>query len=222
MTPPHDADPDTGGVSVTDGEGAPVPDTTEYRVLVVDDEVAFARSVALWLDEEGFETIVATDGDEAVEQYGPHVDVVLLDRKMPGRTGEEALEAIREQEGNARVAMLTALEPDWDIVDAEFDLYLEKPVDREDVVEAVDRLLVRATYARELQALFAIGTKLGELRSQYPESELADDERFQRLEDEFDRVRAAAEPHVGDLDPDELAAYMQIVDESEYTDVDTT
>lgn len=116
--------PDSGDPPVDDEAGhvdsRPGSNST---VLVVDDEGPFARTVALWLDEY-WTTMVATDGEVAVQRYGPNVDAVLLDRRMPRLSGDEVLEEIRAQDGSARVAMMTALEPDLDVVDMDFDMYL--------------------------------------------------------------------------------------------------
>ncbi|WP_430503475.1 response regulator [Haloparvum sp. PAK95] len=203
--------PDGGTVT-----GADDAESSGRVVLVVDDEAQFAESVALWL-EPGWDVIVANDGDEAVEKFGPHVDVVLLDRRMPSMSGDEALERIRAQDGDARVAMMTAVTPDWDIVDMDFDCYLEKPVSREEVVETADELVARTEYARELQALFSLASKIGLLRSRYPESELREDERFQRLEAEFQRVQEQSESMLADVDGEQFAELLQVVTDVEGT-----
>lgn len=204
-----DLSPDGGAVT-----GADDAEASGRVVLVVDDETQFAESVALWL-EPVWDVIVANDGDEAVEKFGPHVDVVLLDRRMPSMSGDEALERIREQDGDARIAMMTAVTPDWDIVDMDFDCYLEKPVSREEVVETADELFARTEYARELQALFSLASKIGLLRSRYPESELREDERFQRLEAELQRVQEQSESMLADVDGEEFAELLQVVTDVE-------
>ncbi|MFB6235245.1 MAG: response regulator [Halopenitus sp.] len=197
--------PDDGSVTAADDA-----ESNSRVVLVVDDEAQFAESVALWL-EPTWDVIVANDGDEAVEKFGPHVDAVLLDRRMPSMSGDEALERIRAQDGDARIAMMTAVTPDWDIVDMDFDCYVEKPVSREDIVETADELYARTEYARELQALFSLASKIGLLRSRYPESELREDERFQRLEAELQRVQEQSEAMLSDVDGEEFAKLLQVV-----------
>lgn len=208
---PDSSDPPTAQSSEERADDGLVdPDRT---VLVVDDEEPFARTVALWLDEY-WTTIVATDGEEAVEQYSPDIDAVLLDRRMPRLSGDEALERIRAQNGTTRVAMMTALEPDLDIVELDFDVYLEKPVERQEVVDTTKTLLERADYSQELRALYALSNKIAELRSKYPEETLADDERFQRLVEERQRVREQAETQVEDIDEQEFAELLQIVEDT--------
>jgi len=55
------------------------------------------------------------------------VDVVLLDRMMPGMSGQEVLAAIRERGLDCRVAMVTAVDADFDVIEMGFDEYLGKP-----------------------------------------------------------------------------------------------
>ncbi|MGB9963620.1 response regulator [Halobacterium sp. CBA1126] len=209
----------------SDSSAAPIPsprtDGTEssgdsealdgdHTVLVVDGEAAFAESVGQWIGEH-WNAVVATDGEEALEQYGPHVDAVLLDRRMPERSGDDVLERIRERDGNARVAMLTALEPDMDVVDLDYDMYLEKPVDREEVVDAAAELLERANYTRELRALYALSSKVAALEARYDDAALADDERFQRLQAELERVREQAAPQTDGESDASMGELLQVV-----------
>ncbi|MEE6208980.1 response regulator [Salarchaeum sp. III] len=183
-----------------------------HTVLVVDDEADFADSVALWLREH-WTVEVATSGEEALDTYSPDIDAVLLDRRMPRTSGDEVLHEIRERDGNARVAMMTAVQPNWDIVEMEFDLYVKKPVTKEDVIETTQKLLSRADYALELQALFALSEKIGALRANYSAHELEDDERFQRLQDELERVQAKANDRLGELDDDEFTEVMTLIED---------
>ncbi|MFB6073351.1 MAG: response regulator [Halobacterium sp.] len=205
-----DAAPDGGAAADASN---PEPGDSEGVVLVVDDDEEFAETVRLWFEPE-WTTILAHDGDEAVDAYGPHVDVVLLDRRMPSMSGGEALERIREQDGDARVAILTAVGPDWDIVDMDFDMYLEKPLTREDVVDAVEELSERATYVREVQALYSLSTKLALLQDRFAADDLRDDDRYQRLLEEFDRLYEQTADRIEELDDTRFRELMQVVDEA--------
>ena len=63
----------------------------DIKVLMVDDEEQFRETTARILKRKGYSTTVAASGEEAVEvlKKFPH-DVVVLDVKMPGMSGEEA------------------------------------------------------------------------------------------------------------------------------------
>lgn len=119
------------------GEGIQV---AEPRVLMVDDEKQVADAYALRLQDVA-DVTVAYGGEEAlsVVEEGRPPDVVLLDRHMPGLSGDEVLAELRERELTTRVIMVTAIDPDLGIVEMPFDDYLSKPVDRADLHAAIDQ-----------------------------------------------------------------------------------
>lgn len=119
------------------GEGLHVD---EPRVLMVDDEKQVADAYALRLQDVA-DVTVAYGGEEALSiiEEGRPPDVVLLDRHMPGLSGDEVLEQLRERDLTTRVIMVTAIDPDLGIVEMPFDDYLSKPVDRTDLYAAVDQ-----------------------------------------------------------------------------------
>jgi len=119
------------------GEGLHVD---EPRVLMVDDEKQVADAYALRLQDVA-DVTVAYGGEEAlaIVADGRPPDVVLLDRHMPGLSGDEVLAELRERDLTTRVIMVTAIDPDLGIVEMPFDDYLSKPVDRADLYAAVDQ-----------------------------------------------------------------------------------
>ncbi|ERH06230.1 MAG: response regulator containing CheY-like receiver, AAA-type ATPase, and DNA-binding domain protein [Halonotius sp. J07HN4] len=123
--------------SFTMGEGLTV---AEPQVLMIDDEKQVADAYALRLEGVA-DVAVAYGGEEglAVVDDGRPPDVVLLDRHMPGYSGDEVLAELREREIMTRVIMVTAIDPDLGIVEMPFDDYLSKPVDRDDLHAAVDQ-----------------------------------------------------------------------------------
>ena len=112
----------------------------EPRVLMVDDEKQVADAYALRLQDVA-DVTVAYGGEEAlaIVADGRPPDVVLLDRHMPGLSGDEVLDELRERDLTTRVIMVTAIDPDLGIVEMPFDDYLSKPVDRADLYAAVDQ-----------------------------------------------------------------------------------
>jgi DNA-binding response OmpR family regulator len=117
----------------------PDADHPDLRVLVVDDEREVADAYALRL--RGFCAVeTAYGGEEALSVVDDSpVDVVLLDRHMPGMSGDEVLATLEADGYYGRVVMVTAVDPDFDVLEMPFDDYLCKPVDREDVRAAVDQ-----------------------------------------------------------------------------------
>ncbi len=100
------------------------------RVLIVDDEPSIVRMLELALAAEGYDTVIAGNGTEAiaaVEENEP--DVVVLDIIMPGIDGFEACRRIRNI-SSAPIIMLTARRNEMDIIqglDAGADEYVTKP-----------------------------------------------------------------------------------------------
>jgi len=80
----------------------------KIKVLIVDDEVQFRETTAKILTRRGYETTVAGSGPEAVDilEKTKH-DVVILDIKMPGMDGHEALARIKAIDPKIQVIMLT-------------------------------------------------------------------------------------------------------------------
>ena len=135
--------PDTVTGMLADGvpegkkaDGEPTPPGERPTVLVVDDDRALADTCEYWLREE-YDVRVAYGGRQALEQVDDDVDVVLLDRRMPDISGDDVLDEIDARGLDCRVAMMTAVAPDTDIVEMPFDEYLVKPVDEESVTETV-------------------------------------------------------------------------------------
>lgn len=137
-------------------------------ILIVDDEPGLADGHAARLQEHDVRT--AYDGREALDALGDEVDIVFLDRRMPGLSGDEVLETARQRGFDCRIVMLTGVEPSVDIVSMGFDEYLKKPVDRDELHATVQRMLERAAYDAKLQEYFSLSAKRATL-----ETESADD-----------------------------------------------
>jgi len=168
--------------------------TEPATVLVVDDEPDVADAYAAQLESE-FIVSTAYSGQEALDKIDASVDVVLLDRRMPGISGDEVLEKIRARDLHIRVAMVTAVDPDFDIIEMPFDDYVIKPVSREDLFETINRLLTCSEYEERLRRYYALTAKHATLLSNKPESELADSTQFQQLEEEMHQIREDRRDH---------------------------
>ena len=127
----------------------------EERIIVVaDDDRRVATMHTAWLSGK-YAVRTAHDGDETIEELGPEVDVLVLDRRMPRRSGDEVLAWLREQEYDTRVVMITAEEPGTDLFDLDFDEYLTKPVSEAEFKSVVADLIERGEYDSQLQAYLA-------------------------------------------------------------------
>lgn len=124
-------------------------------VLFVDDQPAIADGHAERLADR-YDTRAVYDGDAALAALDD-VDVVVLDRRMPGLSGDEVLETVREREADCRVVMATGVEPDENVVEMGYDAYLVKPLARADLVDTVERLVTESVHDLENDVLDALG-----------------------------------------------------------------
>ncbi|MFB6302877.1 MAG: response regulator [Haloferacaceae archaeon] len=160
-------------------------EATDTAVLVADDERALVDLYAKFLESE-YDVRTATGGAEALEKVDEAVDVVLLDRRMPDLSGDEVLCELRDRGLDCMVAMLTAVEPDIDIVEMPFDDYKVKPVDRSDLLGLVEVLVDRASYDEQSQVFFRLASKKAALEVAGND----DTEEYDRLVKRMAEVRA--------------------------------
>ena len=160
--------------------------------LVVDDEPGLADSYAAFLEEE-YEVRTAYSGEQALSKLDADVDVVLLDRRMPDMVGDEVLDRIRDRGIDCRVAMVTAVDPNTDIIDMEFDDYVVKPVSRDEVLDTVERLHRVAEYERTLREYYRVTRKYVTLADAGGNGEFETDPEFVELTERRDRLREQLE-----------------------------
>jgi len=164
--------------------------TANPTVLVVDDNRGIADTYAAFLaDEYAVETVYG--GEAALDALGPGVEVVLLDRRMPGLSGDEVLARIDERALDCRVVMVTAVDPAVDIVDLPFDEYVVKPVGRAELVAVVDEMCRRATYDDALRQFLALASKRATLAERTDAAEREDSEAYRRVEERLAEKREA-------------------------------
>jgi DNA-binding response OmpR family regulator len=154
---------------------------TSNTVLVVDDEPGLADLYAAWLEAE-YNVRTAYGGVPALDELDARVDVVLLDRRMPDLSGDEVLEEIREQGFGCGVAMVTAVEPDFDIVEMGFDGYVVKPVNQNELLSTVERMVEFEDIGPGARAYYARVAKKTALESQKDPGDLDANSEFASLQ----------------------------------------
>lgn len=119
---------------------------TNYKILLVDDDAAFASLLEEYLKTEGCTVTVAPDGDKAVKlALHKPFDAIILDVMLPKLNGFEVLRSIRDM-NDIPVLMLTARGDDIDrIVGLEIgaDDYLAKPCNPREVIARLRAILRR-------------------------------------------------------------------------------
>ncbi len=120
------------------------------RVLVVEDEQSLREPLVYLLKKEGFETVEAADGSQAIEHFEKgNIDLVLLDLMLPGISGNEVCRIIR-QASQVPIIMLTAKDSEIDkVVGLEIgaDDYVTKPYSTRELLARMKAVLRRHTDA---------------------------------------------------------------------------
>jgi DNA-binding response OmpR family regulator len=186
--------------------------TEPATVLVVDDEPDVANAYAAQLEAD-YIVSTAYSGQDALDQLDDAIDVVLLDRRMPGISGDEVLEHIRDRGLDCRVAMVTAVDPDFDIIDMPFDDYVIKPVSRDDLFKTIDKLLTATEYESQLRTYYSLTAKHATLLANKPESELEESEEFTELEERMEDVRNGLDRTISEFDDDDFEAAFRDLDD---------
>ena len=147
---------------------------TKIRVLVVDDHPPMRMGlVALIRSQPGMDVVAeAADGEEAIEVYDDVLpDVVLMDLRMPGIGGVEAILAIRNKHPEARVIVLSTYDTDEDIhraIQSGAKSYLLKDMPIEEIASTI-----RGVFAGDTSLPRSVAERLTEraLRQQLTERE---------------------------------------------------
>jgi DNA-binding response OmpR family regulator len=191
--------------------------TEPATVLVVDDEPDVADAYAAQLEAD-YNVSTAYSGQDALDEIDDAVDIVLLDRRMPGISGDEVLEHIRDRGLACRVAMVTAVDPDFDIIDMPFDEYVIKPVSRDDLFKTIDKLLRATEYESQLRNYYSLTAKHATLLANKPESELAESEEFSELEERMEDAREGLDRTISEFDDDDFEAAFRDLDDATATE----
>lgn len=108
-----------------------------FNILVVDDEVKITSVIKAYLEKEGYNCIVANNGNDAIKSFfSNNFDLIILDRMLPDLSGEDICKKIRET-SNIHIIMLTAKITDEDKIDGfnqGCDDYVCKPFNVKELV----------------------------------------------------------------------------------------
>jgi len=179
-------------------QGTETREAERGTVLVVEDEDHLADLYTDYLAGE-YDVRTAYGGIEAMDMLSADLDVVLLDRRMPVVSGNEVLAEIEERGLQCRVAMVTAVDPDFDIIDMGCDDYIVKPVTSDDLTDIVGRLMRVAEYNDRMRDLTAKKLKRNVLQVEKTAAELEASEEFRRLQNEIASIESDIEDIADDL-----------------------
>ena len=128
---------------------------TKKHILLVDDEVDFAQTMAMRLQLRGYEVTVVNNGEEALDKVKEKPELILLDVMIPVMNGYEICRRIRQDAGtkNIPIIMLTAKNMSKDKVEGlqiGADDYITKSADMEELFARIEALLRRGGLFEEM------------------------------------------------------------------------
>lgn len=164
----------------------------ETTILIAEDEEELANLYKTWLRTEGYDIHTAYNGQEAIDiidELGDKIDAALLDRMMPHYNGDEILEELRDRGIECGVSMVTAVEPDYDILEMGFDTYIQKPTNRDTIIETIEKLLRTKDYDGKVQNLLSLLSKKKSLEQEKSDNTLSEEDAYKELKENIETLR---------------------------------
>ncbi|MFC6720751.1 response regulator [Halobacteriaceae archaeon SHR40] len=162
----------------------------DLRILLVDDNEGCRELYALWLDGN-YDVQTAENGLAAIETVTDDIDLVLLDRNMPGPNGVDVAEKLREDGYDGGIIMVSSQPLDFDLSQSPFDNYVQKPAQRDHLEHAVERFVTRQRLQDKLNEYYASTATLATLEAQHSEAD--ERQEYERARRRVEQSRAAVE-----------------------------
>ena len=143
-------------LSFARGKKRPVTDRARIRVLIVDDEEPMRLFLQRILNDAGYETVVAGDGDEAIALSATEApfDLLVTDEMMPRMAGHQLARYMRERYLDIKVLYVTGFRDNVFAAKGSLwadEAFLDKPCSPDAVQQAVSQLMFGSLLARDPQ-----------------------------------------------------------------------
>lgn len=113
----------------------------KIKILIVDDEYAFCRSLKLFLEKIGFQTLIATNGEHALDILKEEKPAIMtLDMRMPGLNGYEILQKVKRLHPELFIIVVTAIDvPNMEemLEHSGAHALLRKPIDLQELSDTI-------------------------------------------------------------------------------------
>jgi two-component system response regulator AdeR len=169
-------------------------------VLIVEDESALVEIYTYWLQDE-YEVRTATSGEEALEVVDREVDIMVLDRIMPGIRGDEVVDVIQDRGYDCKIVMATAVEPDTNLITSGVDVNLTKPISRDELTATVSRVLERPDYEDLEGEFFDLLSERATLKS--------NDDDCDKVDSQIDKLQTELDERTETIDDSEFSSMMK-------------
>ncbi|QJT10697.1 sensor histidine kinase [Oceanidesulfovibrio marinus] len=126
----------------------------QFTILIIDDEQSLLESVSAFMEDSGFQTLTASDGDSGLALFQEkRPDIVLLDLRMPGRQGLEIMRIMRETISDVPIIVVSGTGVIQDVVEAmrqgASDFFIKPVLDLSLLEHSVSRALEHAALKKE-------------------------------------------------------------------------
>lgn len=166
-----------------------MPEITGKNVLIVEDESSLAQLYSHHIGEH-HSVSTAQSGKQGLAELSPDTDLIFLDRKLGDMSGDEVIDKVRKTQTDCQIIMVTAVDPEFDIIEMEIEGYINKPIEKEEMLNAADQALLMKEYEKLLEEFYRLRKKKATVAANYASSKLeqTDDERYKWLVDRLDEV----------------------------------
>lgn len=139
--PAGDAGAESAATSTGDANDESAADANvpaDLTVLIAEDDEAFRETIGRWSAiHDHWDVRTVPNGRAALEAAGEAVDVLVLDRRIPGISGSELVERLGDTSFDGGILVVSAYEADDDLSESDVDGYVTKPVSRQAYVDAL-------------------------------------------------------------------------------------
>lgn len=183
---------------------------SETSVVVVDDDAGCRELHKVWLADTCVVDVVP-DGERALASIDDSTELVLLDREMPGLSGIDVADRLRNRGYQGYIVMVSGVKPGFEVVDIPVDDYLVKPITQRELLRTIEQFRIRDDYQDQLRELFSLAAKKARLELEKTSSELAASERYEQLESVLEQRRDAVLQSFDKPDADWMATFETVV-----------
>ena len=156
-------------------------------VVIIEDEESLAELFSKRLDDE-YNATIATHAGNGIAEIDAETDYVLLDRKLPGMSGDRVLEYIVDQPYDINVIIISAIDPDQNVIHQPYDEYITKTVDEGEIQDAIDRVEVKNRFVELLSQYVKKAETWEVVRSDLNTAESDADVDLGMIESELDEI----------------------------------
>ena len=154
--------------------------TETLDILIVDDTEGCRDLYTLWLESD-HDVRTAPNGTVALEEIDAGVDLVLLDRNMPGPSGLDVATEIHNDGYDCRIVMISSEIADFALEESPVDEYIRKPAERETLEATIEKIGTQQAYQSALLELFAVSATVGRVEANAAPETLETVEEYLKL-----------------------------------------